>query len=172
MYKVTVDIDLDVFDAVQQQVSQSGALMSKAFQRQVTRVRQRLQPRFKAPDRLPALPFIWSDDPAKQRRARAYYYAVILRRRGRRGGRYPRTGKMVAAWKFKVDLRANEGVITLTNDAPGVEYVMGFKQVPSHRITGWPNGDELAFDASQELTNVAIDTWFVVADPFGGIPRL
>lgn len=171
MYSATVDIDLDVFDAVQSQIAQSGALMAKAYQRAVTRANQRLKKQFTPPTRLPVLPFIWSPDPVKQRRARAWYFANKVPR-GSRGGRYKRTGRMMAAWKFKTDLKRNEGVITLTNDAPGVEYVMGFKQVPSHKITGWPDGDELAFKASEELTNIAIETWYTVADPFGGIPQL
>lgn len=167
MYTVEIDIAEDVFNAVSSQVSRSGDLMEKAYRREVTKVRQRITRRLKPPSKLPVLPFIWSRTASKDARARRWYFANKVRGRG--GGRYQRTGKIAAGWKLKTDLKRAGGVITLSNSVPGVEYVMGNRQVPSHKRTGWVNVQDASTEFSQILTDNASEIWFTIADPFGGI---
>ena len=81
-----------------------------------------------------SLPFIWSRNPIKQARARAWYFANKVPK-GSTGGRYRRRGKLSAAWV--VAYNPLNGTILLRNDTPGAEYVQGNRQVLSHRLSGW-----------------------------------
>jgi hypothetical protein len=81
-----------------------------------------------------ALPFVWSRNPVKQARARAWYFANKVAK-GSKGGRYRRTGKLREAWV--VAYNPLNGTILLRNDSAGAEYVQSNRQVPSHRLSGW-----------------------------------
>lgn len=168
MIKVSADLDTRVFDDIQSTISRSGKLMSRAFQRDVTKVRQQFERDVANEPPQAPLPFVWSSNPQAQARARAYYFANKVPR-GSRGGRYKRTHKLAKSWKFKIDLKDAAGVITATNDTPGAEYVIGDRQVVSHRIAGWYTDEELRVKYSAVLTERCEQTWRLISDPVGSV---
>jgi hypothetical protein len=84
-------------------------------------------------------PFVWSNDPVKNARARRGFFA-------RYPNGYQRTGQLAKAWQGDIVFDAPDGVITIGVDNPSAaaSYVYGaeeynFEQVPGHATTGWPN---------------------------------
>ncbi len=76
-----------------------------------------------------------------------------------------RTGELGRAWVVDVDRRRNEGYITIRNTAPSAIYVIGVRQVPGHRRTGWgARFDHYILDISEEANDMLIDGWVIVTD--------
>lgn len=93
--------------------------------------------------RLAVHPFVWSTNPAANERARNWYFAAV--RRGlipTSGGRYQRSGQMVAGWE--VDVTVGDGAIALVarNKSRALRWVTGQQQVPGHATTGWVRHQE------------------------------
>lgn len=123
---------------------------------------QRIKPPFLrelqfVPNQLPDLPFIWSADPAKQKRARAYYFAVKVPK-GSKGGRYKRTNTLVKFWDVDVVISDNAVAITAKNPKREIQYVSGRRQVPGHKKTWVRHALTIAFwaDASREVIPAAL----------------
>lgn len=86
-------------------------------------------------------PFVFSDDPVKNRKAQIWF--AINYPNG-----YRRTGRLGRAWEGEILLSVNGGAVTLTVDVRnetayasrvyGAEQ-FGYKQVPGHAHTGWKN---------------------------------
>lgn len=114
--------------------------------------------------RIPTLPFIWSFDPAAQARARRYYFGVKLKGKPR-GGRYSRTHMLVNQWKKIIVARTpNEATFTTGNDMPGLDYVQGPSQVPSHNDSGWGRYDIVLPSVGDKVFNALSTKWFDVLD--------
>lgn len=162
MIDIDIQIDRDVFRELRRTYRRAPVLTSQ-FVRTTVKARTEATARRKLVQnpRQSPLPFIWSTNPVKQARARAWYFAnkVPKGRRGRRR-RYVRTGQLVKGWIVLFDARS--GTLILKNDTPGVEYVQGFKQVPSHRRTGWNVADNVALDLIARAQNDVIDYWYKV----------
>jgi hypothetical protein len=169
MYSAGVFYDPDVFHAISETAKKSPGLMATAFKRQTGRLRTSLERFLKTPPPdLPVLPFVWSLYPAANARARRWYFANKVPP-GSAGGRYDRTGELLDAWKVVINITDNGGIITASNDADGFDWVIGNRQVPSHTRTGWYIADEVLLDASEQATDILIDTWYTVADPLAGV---
>lgn len=170
MYSLTITADIDVLNAYHDQFVKFPSLLKTTFDRNSRRVRSQLVTALHTePGSIPELPFIWSYDPLKQARARRFYFGVILKGKQRRGGRYQRTHRLVNSWKIAYNARTGDGEITASNAAPGFDYVIGNRQVPSHTDTGWYEADNVFITYQAKLTDVLIDTFLVVTDPFAGV---
>lgn len=166
MYTLTIHPQLDTLHAYRTQFQQFPTLLKTAFDRASRSERAALLNDLRTePDREPTLPFIWSNDPAKQARARRYYFGVILKGRKSKGGRYVRTHELVNAWTLTYDKRAFDGAITASNPAVGLSYVIGDYQVPSHQETGWYDVEDV-LEAHRVHFNTILDSVFLtVTDP-------
>jgi len=117
----------------------------------------------RTPSRVPRHPFIWSLEASAQARARRWWFAAIA---GRipgvkiqtSGGRYKRTGKGPKGVKIIFDRK--EGTITIEIKSDRfAKYVIGSKQVPSHKLTGWPRADKEIEKAEVKFLDNAIKVW-------------
>ena len=81
-------------------------------------------------------PFVWSYDPAKNARARRWFFAHYPKG-------YKRTGALSRSWKITF-VRGKQSVsMRVTNNRKGASYVVGslngkIGQVPGHKTSGWP----------------------------------
>lgn len=168
--RATVIIDDDVFDALAVTMDAAPKRLRNGAQRIVSREGSKVLKELQAAPEPSPLPFVWSLNPAKQERARRWYFANKVpkgRGRGKGRGRYRRTGTLKKAWKVRANLSDRNGLLVLENDAPGAAFVYGPRQVPSHMATGWPEGEKVAFAASERLTDALIDYWFEASIPKG-----
>lgn len=132
----------------------------------VRRERQDLKRDVEKRVRKPAHPFIWSLNPEYQKAARQWWFKQISLGKIRGGsGRYVRTGRIIRAWKIITNLDNFEGLITLQNNAPGAEFVVGMKQVPSHARSGHPRIDKLAMASSKRMSPKLTALWRTVSRP-------
>lgn len=160
MIQLDIQLDRDVFTELRRTYRRAPEATSKFVRGTLKpKVENGARRKLVQNPRQSALPFIWSTNPVKQARARAWYFAnrVPKGQRGRKR-RYIRTGRLVAGWIVLFDARS--GTLILKNDAPGVEYVQGYKQVPSHRVTGWNVADNVAIELIERAQNDVIDFWF------------
>lgn len=161
----TASVDTSPLDELNQQVKNAIGLMN-ALQRGHAKESQiRVRTDLTAPENLPALPFIWSTDPATQNRARRGYMAK-LKREGKynpNGGRHERTGDLERATEVLFYETDNGGFFSLENGAPGAEFVITQeKQVPSHYLTGWGTVDEAAEKEVAILDKQLEADWYFV----------
>jgi hypothetical protein len=169
MISLSLSVDDAVLDVIATQIERTPSLMQTAMARRIrsssTRTLRKLR---EVPGRLPTLPFIWSRNPAAQARARRYYFAVIVGK-GKRGGRYVRTGKLSRAWKSTIAVSVTEGLYTLANRAPGAQFVYGDRQVPSHSLTGWVHAPTIIQEEQVRMRQDLIETWITISDPRAGV---
>lgn len=168
MYGAEVFTDLDVFNAVNEAIVRSPGFMNVQTQRLFQRNKAAIKSELFVEPPLPTLPFVWSLDPAANARARRWYFANRVPP-GSEGGRYPRTGALLDAFDILLDTSESSTIFVIVNDAPGAEFVIGNRQVPSHARSGWGNLDETALRASERLTDNLIDLWYTVLDATAGI---
>ncbi len=158
-------VDTTPLDEQVQQVSTAVLLMNALQRGRVKDVEARVKQILSAPQDLPALPFIWSSDPAAQNRGRRGYFAK-LKREGKynpNGGRHERTGDLERATEVHFYEVENGGFYQLENGAPGAEFVITQeKQVPSHYLTGWQTVDEAVEKEAATLSLQIQNDWYTV----------
>lgn len=113
----------------------------------------------------------WSYDPAANARARRWWFANYVNRKGgrRQGGRYKRTGRTVKSWKVTGTFARNQGAITITNEAPGAKYVfVKAHQNPSHTRTGWKTVEQRKRQFTPILTKRYKRVWERHGNPLRG----
>lgn len=158
----TLILDTDVLEAVQAAAKNSpravDALVNKSIRGDVERKALQLfsqESFYPGPVRIP---FKFATP-----KSRRYYFWKFK-------GKIPyqRTGGMGRAWR--VEMRNNEMV--LVNDATGSEYVIGERQVPGHRNTGWRQFDQSDefVDLSIFAQNMLIEGWYSIAEFEGVLP--
>lgn len=97
------------------------------------------------PERNRAVPFVWSFDPAANRRAQRWFFANYP-------NGYERTGDLGKAWYADIALKDGSIVISLENETRGASYVHGsdeYGQVPGHITTGWRHVNTIAGDYAE-----------------------
>lgn len=157
---------------MQDNLSRVPALAKGQFNRRLRSIKQRMEAEIVASEPgAPIYPFVWSLNAAANERARRYYFGVILKGKKKGRGRYKRTGRILAGFEVKVNVTDEGGLLAVTNDEPGADYVMGDRQIYGHKRTGWPIIDEIAHRYSVIATDELISDWFVLTDPFAGIPQ-
>lgn len=165
MYRASLIIDDDVLKAKREAIRKAPGEMG-LYARRV------LQPRLKTETKrvlgvVPGpvkRPFDFGDGEAGDRARRAYF----AKRKGRLP--YRRTGDTARAWDVKIDLRRNEGLISIFNLKKHTVWVYGpgflntrRRQVPGHKKTGWgKNFDQKIIYLSQFAQNLLIDGWYQV----------
>lgn len=153
----TLTYDKDVLEAVRGRIAKGPNAVQLYMEKTVPAlVRRRLTPLVTEP-RQPDLPFIWSYDPEKQARARRWYFANKVKGRGR--GRYVRTHQLVNNWKVTAARTQNGAILAVSNDTPGLDYVQGPRQVPSHRDSGWAQYDDVLLKAEVYANDLVVDFW-------------
>lgn len=164
MITVRVTPAKDVMAAIRTEIRTSGRRMRVEFQRTAAKASSALLKRVRDDEpAMPKLPFLWSHNPAKQSRARRWYFYWMVPPTGG-SGRYERTGALLDAYKVRINLEDDDGLLVLENSAQGAEYVIGDRQVPSHEMSGWRTIDDAALEFSDVLTDHLIDTWFAVTE--------
>ena len=153
---VGASVDTGVFTAINNMVGHSGAVMKAYQKRRIPQTLKRIRKRFEAPKNTPEYPFIWSYDPAAQRRAQKWWYA-------NKSGPHVRTGALTAATDVQFIGDETGGYFEVSNTADGNEYVIGEKQVPSHYLTGWPTIDAVAEEEAAILNDQLTDDWYYVS---------
>lgn len=113
------------------------------------------------------LPFIWSFNPTKQAKARAWWFANYVNNASRKKGsrnRYRRTAELDSATRVPGVITAQGGQLTLENERKGAVYVFGFKQVPSHAASGHPLFSKVAEKWRPLLADGVCKAWLTQAD--------
>lgn len=163
---ITVDViaDLDILDAIQDEARKSPGKMKTAYRRAVGRLRGRILSRLKVTTPKPSYPLRWTSE--KQRRA---FFAT--------GGfgngiPYQRTGKLQDSYDVVLTDGTNDGgILSVTNSDPKAQFVVGDRVQPMFLDIGWVQISDVVSDARVEAEEVLIDTWFLIADPFAGVPQ-
>lgn len=159
MVTFTLTYDKDVLNAIKQDLLNAPKSVQIYAEKVVPAIiRKDLTPLLTEP-RLPDLPFVWSNDPVKQRNAQRYYFGVKLK--GKKGikGRHVRTHELVNKWKIATAKTRDGAILTVSNDADGLDYVQGPRQVPSHRDSGWAQYDDVLLKAEKHANDLVIDFW-------------
>lgn len=157
MVSFTLRYDEDVLEALAESIRNRPKAVQIYAEKVVPKlVRSKIAPLLKEP-RQPDLPFIWSYDPIKQRRAQRWYFANKVK--GRIGGRYVRTHDLVNNWKVAASTIRDGAILTVSNDTPGLDYVQGPRQVPSHERSGWAQYDDVLLKAEVYANDLVIDFW-------------
>lgn len=161
MYVVRLNPDLDVLKAVRALPSTVlpafGAYVEGTVLPAIEKDVQDLLVPY-PPERGPGK-FTWSADREADQRARRWYFAnfkgrMPYQRRGDSNG-------IAAFWRVRLDRRQNIGYMTVRNIAPEVVFVIGVRQVISHKDQGWAAD----FPAKNEkirlhLTDLLITGWY------------
>lgn len=76
---------------------------------------------------------------------------------------------VTAGWGAEFIATEDGGIVALTNTVPHMKYVQGDRAQPFHLDTGWVQLDDVREDAFREMEGVAVQEWFLSADPLDGI---
>lgn len=110
----------------------------------------------------PDYPFIWSNNPAAQARARAWWFAH-LKRTGQKGGRYKRTHGLAQGWQVDVNTFRASVLLSVYNPAvKAVKWTQSVLQVPSHKRSGWQQYEDVLLRAEEKAADNIVDAWFEV----------
>lgn len=131
-----------------------------------TRVRDQLerdiQPLRNEPPE-PDYPFIWSNNPASQARARAWWFAHLKRTGKKNGGRYKRTHGLAQGWQVDANAFRDSIMLSVYNPATrAVKWTQSVFQVPSHKRSGWAQYEEILLRAEERAQDSIIEAWFSV----------
>ena len=146
----------------------SPKLLDTATKRAVSRTSSEIRKFLAETKPQSALPFRWSHNPAKQARARRWYFANKVPK-GSKGGRYQRTGRMVKAFNVVGKIISGGAVISIENRAKGSEFVHGARQVPSHARTGWNTVEETRRKFAPILSKRLAENIVTVLDERAGV---
>lgn len=111
-------------------------------------------------------PFVWSNNPTKNRKAQRYYFAAV--KRGdieTSGGQYVRTGAYGRSWFVEQSVEKGAFTLRIGSTHPAAKWIGGTLnqrsvkeaiawQIPGHANTGWPEQVRTVnfwIDAAQEL---------------------
>jgi hypothetical protein len=144
-------------------VARIPGVFTTAWQRQQGRIRSYAKRVLRVKPGKPKYPIKWKSE--RQRRA---FFATDGFGRG-----IPtkRTDVMIDAWDVKFKATTTGGQLTLINDTPYAEFVVGDDQQPFHKESGWYQVE----DKVQQINTFAADTlesvWVTSTDIFAGIPQ-
>lgn len=160
---IEIRADIDVLDAISDQMRRTPGLMNTAYKRQLRNSKRRflVQLQNTEPGR-PHYPIRWKTE--RQRRAffatNGFGQGIPTRR----------TGNLINSYDLIISSDKDGGELILSNDNPAARFVIGDDQQPFHIDTGWEFIGITANRLQDELTEDLIDTWYTVADPFAGVP--
>lgn len=141
-------------------------LMRNGMKTLVRRERAEIRKEVAVEVRPPEHPFRWSTEPEQQKSAARWWFRrVKLGLVATANGRYIRSGSILKGWKLESNIDDLDGLITLGNVAPGSEYVVGDKQVPSHAKSGHPQIAKVAMRSSKRMNAKARVLFRTIARP-------
>lgn len=157
-------IDLKpILSALDMDIDSLRGRLRKQYRRDVKRLRNRAKrtlTRYPGPS---VHPFVWSYNKAANDRARRWWFMAIDKGLVRTDGvRYVRSGELGESWEMIYD--ASNGTITFFNSADGAGYVIGDRQIPGHRRTGWQQIDMMLDDLMNYAHELAFDHWIDLVD--------
>lgn len=167
MVSFTLTYDKDILAAIADNIARAPQTIAVFAEKSLPKLIEKDLIPLRTEPRQPSLPFIWSYDPVKQRKAARYYFKNKVR--GRVGGRHVRTHELVRNWKVVAGRLRNGAVMTVSNNTPGLDYVQGPKQVPSHADSGWAQYDEVLLRAERHANDIMIDAWLGILDTKGSV---
>lgn len=164
MAKIKVDVRaaLDVLGAIDTQLQKTPGLMQTAFKREVGRIRSQMLAELRIEPGKPKYPIRWTS--ARQRRA------VMAKLRKAGNLPYQRTHELSRGWRVEYTETADGGILTARNDSQIASFVEWTDQQGFHKDTGWLYAPDILDKWSEIATDRLIDTWWVISDPFAGIP--
>jgi hypothetical protein len=169
-----VDFDMRILDDIERDIKALPQRYRTEFNKETRKPIKNLRRRVgRVPARKPTLPFKWSKNREAQGRASRWYFAAVAGkipgvRIPTSGGRYKRQNKLLE----KLKIRFNRKERTITAEGLGKEdeawsYVIGPRQVPSHKRTGWKRVDKELDRAAGEFLDVSIRVWDKITDEVG-----
>lgn len=162
MIRFSADVPTDVFEALQEQAQKFPALVKRGLPRVTRPIDRRMLARLQAEPGPPKYPIRWKSQ--KQRRA---FFAT---NGFGRGIPTKRTGALVRNWKVRAVFTASGGEIIAENDTPYARYVQGDDAQPFH-IDRWPQAAPIYAEFLPVYEDALIEFFFLIADPFAGIPK-
>jgi hypothetical protein len=167
MINARLEIDTDILDAVLADLDRFPTLLNTAFKRALPRWLSQLDAfiRDLEPPPAKASPYVWSLNKDANDRARKWYFRQLaLGKIPTDGQRYQRTGAMLDAFEITTLFSNNAIGLEVVNSAPGVDYVMGERQIYGHKQTGWPKFEVIDEQFSDHLNSLAITTYLTIVD--------
>lgn len=159
-YSLTFDEKV-ITDIIDDLASAPRRLQQVVQTRVVQQVERDIEPLKTEPPE-PDYPFIWSNNPAAQARARAWWFAH-LKRSGQKGGRYKRTHGLAQGWQVDASTFRNSVLLSVYNPAvKAVKWTQSVFQVPSHRRSGWSQYEDVLLKTEERAQDAIIDAWFEV----------
>lgn len=112
----------------------------------------------------PDYPFVWSHDPQKQARARAWWFAYLQRSgKKKQGGSYQRTHELVKGWEVDVSQFRASILIAISNAAErAVKWTQSVFQTPSHKQSGWVEYEGVVLKAEEHAADSIINIWWLI----------
>lgn len=77
--------------------------------------------------------------------------------------------EITRAWRGEFIPTPDGGIMALINDAPGVDFVQGFRAQEFHKDTGWVQLDDVQNDFYRDAGDAAVQVFFEACNPLEGI---
>ncbi len=167
MISIEAQIPLDILDAIDDAYERSPGIMAIIVKRRSAKVKKAMLAELR--NEPPVLteanyPLDWQSD--RQRR----YVMAMLREDNNLP--YGRTHELAKAWDILIAVDNGQGVFTVINNDPAAEFVQGDRAQRMHLANGWPQAAPIIVKYEDILADQLIDEYFLVADPFAGIPQI
>jgi len=165
MIRVKAEIDTDVIQALKETYRAAPRTLLTVVNRSILpRSQDRIDAKLNTEPGPVVHPFVFAS-PESQR----WYFAnKVPKQRGKKRGKYPRSGKILA---WKILLRPFNGEsfeLEAFNPREEATFVFGPRQVLGHRNTGWPNAQDFMAQENERLQDELIDAWWSVTEPGKG----
>lgn len=156
MYRIELQIDLDVIEAIQEGAREVPGIMNTIVKRNLSRAKGRFLAQLREEPGPPQYPLRWKS--AKQRRF------VMAKLRSEGGIPYVRSHDLSQGYDMELRIDADGGEFIVTNDVPYHMFVSGDFAQPMMLDTGWVQTSLLVTSFEDELTDILIESWFTAVD--------
>ncbi len=164
MISIEVRLETDVLDAIRDAAVKAPGLMNTVYKRRVRKLRTRMLTRLRVEPGPPHYPIRWTSD--KQRRF------VMAKLRRENNLPYQRTHLLVNSYDVVLNSTEAGGILLVTNDDPSARFVVGDDQQGFHIDTGWQSTASVIVEFEEIAFNELVSDWYLVVDPFAGVPQI
>jgi hypothetical protein len=162
LISVEVRVDTDVLRAIADAALKAPGLMNTVYKRRVRSLRSRMLAELRIVPPPPNYPIKWKT--ARQRRA------FFASNGFGRGIPTQRTGALLDAYDVVLSSTNAGGILQVINSAPHARFVIGDDAQPFH-IDHWPQIADAVVKYEQIAFTELVNDWYLVVDPFAGVPR-
>ena len=163
MIRLGVLVPTDILEAISDQIGRTPRLMQTAYKRQLSRLRSQILADLRQEPGKPRYPLRWKSE--RQRR-------FVMAKLSREGNLpYQRTHRLSKGWDIVFTDTADGGVMSAFNETPYARFVQGDDAQPFHLDTNWIQAADVIVKWEDVAADRLITTWFVVSDPFAGVPQ-